>query len=170
MVAEVAVANGCDGIVTHDQRLHRHRGVRTVSVDSAGVPEGDWSEMSTLSLRLPESMHRQLAEMAKREGVSINQLINSAVGESWPPCRRSPISRSERSARPDGASTVRCPRLPISSQTTSTVSISRRRRTRRCNGPRPAVSARCQGHVRRGGIVAADRQGRCADGEGVLSA
>jgi hypothetical protein len=37
--------------------------------------------MSTLSLRLPESVHRQLAELAKREGVSINQLINSAISE-----------------------------------------------------------------------------------------
>lgn len=37
--------------------------------------------MSTLSLRLPESIHRTLAELAKREGISINQLINSAVAE-----------------------------------------------------------------------------------------
>jgi len=37
--------------------------------------------MSTLSLRLPESLHVKLAELAKREGVSINQLINSAVAE-----------------------------------------------------------------------------------------
>jgi predicted transcriptional regulator len=37
--------------------------------------------MSALSLRLPESLHRKLAEVAKREGVSINQLINSAVAE-----------------------------------------------------------------------------------------
>ena len=37
--------------------------------------------MSTLSLRLPESLHRQLGEVAEQEGVSINQLINSAVGE-----------------------------------------------------------------------------------------
>lgn len=37
--------------------------------------------MSTLSLRLPESLHRKLTELAKREGVSINQLINSAVAE-----------------------------------------------------------------------------------------
>lgn len=37
--------------------------------------------MSTLSLRLPESVHRRLAELAKREGVSMNQLINSAVAE-----------------------------------------------------------------------------------------
>lgn len=37
--------------------------------------------MSTLSLRLPESLHRRLAEVAAREGVSINQLISSAVAE-----------------------------------------------------------------------------------------
>jgi hypothetical protein len=37
--------------------------------------------MSTLSLRLPESIHEQLGQLAKREGISINQLINSAVAE-----------------------------------------------------------------------------------------
>jgi hypothetical protein len=37
--------------------------------------------MSTLSLRLPNSLHRQLRELAKREGISINQFISSAVGE-----------------------------------------------------------------------------------------
>jgi hypothetical protein len=37
--------------------------------------------MSALSVRLPESLHRKLAEVAAREGVSINQLITSAVGE-----------------------------------------------------------------------------------------
>jgi len=37
--------------------------------------------MGTLSLRLPESLHRHLAEVAAREGVSINQLISSAVAE-----------------------------------------------------------------------------------------
>jgi predicted transcriptional regulator len=37
--------------------------------------------MSTLSLRLPKSLHRKLAEIAEREGVSINQLISSAVAE-----------------------------------------------------------------------------------------
>jgi predicted DNA-binding ribbon-helix-helix protein len=37
--------------------------------------------MSTLSLRLPESLHLRLAEVAAREGVSINQLISSAVAE-----------------------------------------------------------------------------------------
>jgi len=37
--------------------------------------------MSALSLRLPESIHQQLRELAQKEGVSINQLINSAVAE-----------------------------------------------------------------------------------------
>ncbi len=37
--------------------------------------------MSALSLRLPESIHRHIRDIAKREGVSINQFISSAVSE-----------------------------------------------------------------------------------------
>ena len=37
--------------------------------------------MSALSVRLPTSLHRRLSEVAEREGVSINQLVNSAVAE-----------------------------------------------------------------------------------------
>ena len=37
--------------------------------------------MSALSLRLPASIHRRLGEVAQKEGVSINQLVNSAVAE-----------------------------------------------------------------------------------------
>ena len=37
--------------------------------------------MGALNLRLPESLHRKLSEVAEREGISINQLINSAVAE-----------------------------------------------------------------------------------------
>ncbi len=37
--------------------------------------------MTTLSLRLPESLHRKLSELAEAEGVSINQLISSAAAE-----------------------------------------------------------------------------------------
>ena len=37
--------------------------------------------MSTLSLRLPESLHKQLKALAKQEGISINQFITSAVAE-----------------------------------------------------------------------------------------
>lgn len=37
--------------------------------------------MGALSLRLPESLHRKLGEVAERDGVSINQWISSAVAE-----------------------------------------------------------------------------------------
>jgi hypothetical protein len=37
--------------------------------------------MATLSLRLPDSLHRHLKGLAQREGVSINQLISTAVAE-----------------------------------------------------------------------------------------
>lgn len=37
--------------------------------------------MSTISLRLPESLHRRVRELAKEEHVSINQLISTAVAE-----------------------------------------------------------------------------------------
>ncbi len=37
--------------------------------------------MSALNLRLPNSVHRHVRDVAKREGVSINQFISSAVSE-----------------------------------------------------------------------------------------
>ncbi|WPD21367.1 MAG: DUF6290 family protein [Candidatus Electrothrix aestuarii] len=37
--------------------------------------------MSTLSLRLPNSIHRHIKQIAASEGVSINQFISSAVAE-----------------------------------------------------------------------------------------
>lgn len=37
--------------------------------------------MSTLSLRLPDSLHRAVRELAEKDGISINQFIASAVGE-----------------------------------------------------------------------------------------
>ena len=37
--------------------------------------------MSTLSLRLPDSLHQKLRELAARDDVSINQLIATAVAE-----------------------------------------------------------------------------------------
>lgn len=37
--------------------------------------------MSTISLRLSESLHRQVRELARREGVSINQFISTALAE-----------------------------------------------------------------------------------------
>ena len=37
--------------------------------------------MSTISLRLPESLHKQLRELARREGISINQFAATALAE-----------------------------------------------------------------------------------------
>jgi len=37
--------------------------------------------VSTLSLRLPSSIHQHIREIAKNEGVSINQFVSSAVSE-----------------------------------------------------------------------------------------
>ena len=37
--------------------------------------------MSSLSLRLPESLHQKLRELAERDDISINQFIATAVAE-----------------------------------------------------------------------------------------
>ena len=37
--------------------------------------------MSTISLRLPESLHKSARELAKKEKISINQLIALALAE-----------------------------------------------------------------------------------------
>ena len=37
--------------------------------------------MSTVSVRLPNSIHKQLTGLAEREGVSVDQLITTAVVE-----------------------------------------------------------------------------------------
>ncbi len=46
--------------------------------------------MSTISLRLPESLHRQVRELAKQEDISINQFIATALAE-----KRSALLTSE---------------------------------------------------------------------------
>ena len=37
--------------------------------------------MSVLSLRLPKSMHEQARELAKEEGISLNQFVTLALSE-----------------------------------------------------------------------------------------
>jgi hypothetical protein len=37
--------------------------------------------MSTISLRLADSLHKRVRELAKREGISINQFISTALAE-----------------------------------------------------------------------------------------
>ncbi|HEX3034656.1 MAG TPA: DUF6290 family protein [Thermodesulfobacteriota bacterium] len=37
--------------------------------------------MGTISVRLPDSLHKKVKELAERDNVSINQFINSALAE-----------------------------------------------------------------------------------------
>ena len=37
--------------------------------------------MSAISLRLPASLHKKVRELAKKEGISINQFISTACAE-----------------------------------------------------------------------------------------
>ena len=37
--------------------------------------------MSTLSLRVPDSLHTQIKKLAKQDGTSINQFITTAIAE-----------------------------------------------------------------------------------------
>jgi hypothetical protein len=37
--------------------------------------------MSTMSVRLPDSLHKRVRDLAKREGISINQFIATALAE-----------------------------------------------------------------------------------------
>ena len=37
--------------------------------------------MSTMSVRLPESLHQRARELAQKEGISINQLVATALAE-----------------------------------------------------------------------------------------
>jgi uncharacterized protein (DUF1778 family) len=37
--------------------------------------------MSTISLRLPDSLHKQIRKLAEADGISINQFISTAAAE-----------------------------------------------------------------------------------------
>lgn len=37
--------------------------------------------MSTISLRLPDSLHKRIRELASEDGISINQFISTAAAE-----------------------------------------------------------------------------------------
>lgn len=58
--------------------------------------------MSTISLRLPESLHKQARELAEQESISINQLITLALAEKISALRTAEIL-GERARRGDRA-------------------------------------------------------------------
>ena len=37
--------------------------------------------MTALTIRIPESLHRNIKDLARKEGISVNQFIASAAGE-----------------------------------------------------------------------------------------
>jgi len=59
--------------------------------------------MSTLSLRIPNSLHQELRLLAEQEGVSINQLIASAAAEKLSALRTATYlkERARRGSRKD---------------------------------------------------------------------
>ena len=58
--------------------------------------------MSAMSIRLPESLHRNAREFALREGVSVNQLVATALAEKLAALGAEDYLRS-RAARGDRA-------------------------------------------------------------------
>lgn len=56
--------------------------------------------MTALSVRLPDSLHQQLKELAQQEGVSINQLIVLSVAEKMSALKTEDFFR-ERAAHAD---------------------------------------------------------------------
>ena len=58
--------------------------------------------MSTLSLRLPESLHKQIKELSERKGISLKQFIATAVAEKLSALMTVEYLR-ERAARGDRA-------------------------------------------------------------------
>lgn len=46
-----------------------------------GVSKRERSVMSTVSLRLPHFLHKEVKEISKEEGISINQFIATALAE-----------------------------------------------------------------------------------------
>lgn len=63
-------------------RFHRRRSVRRHSHQPGGFPPASpGGPVSSISLRLPESLHKQARELAEREDISINQLIATALAE-----------------------------------------------------------------------------------------
>ena len=55
--------------------------------------------MSSMSLRLPESLHMKIRELAERDGISINQFIATAVAEKGRRIDDLGLSRGARASR-----------------------------------------------------------------------
>jgi LDH2 family malate/lactate/ureidoglycolate dehydrogenase len=83
LLLEVAVAGGCDTIVTFNIRdfVGSDRFGVAVQTPHAFLTLCGDPSMSALSIRLPNSLHVRVRELAAREGISINQLVATALAE-----------------------------------------------------------------------------------------
>jgi hypothetical protein len=101
--------------------------------------------MSTLSVRIPESFHRALRALARDEGISINQIIASAVGEKLASLKTVDYLR-ERAAR---ASRARFEQVlakagamePIETDRVADEALQPRRRAQRGGHKKPGARA-----------------------------
>ena len=93
--------------------------------------------MSALSLRLPNSLHRHLRELAEREGVSMNQLISSAVGEKLAALMTEDyLARARRGSRKAYETVLR--RVPdVAPEDKDQLSNNRMQRTRPAQAKKP---------------------------------
>jgi hypothetical protein len=64
------------------------------------------ARVNRISLRLPESLHKQARELAKKEDISINQLFATALAEKMAALMTASISPSVPSAATGGSSTA----------------------------------------------------------------
>ena len=94
--------------------------------------------MSTLSVRLPNSLHRHLRELAEREGVSMNQLISAAVGEKLAALMTEDyLARARRGSRKAYEAVLgRVPDVPPEERDKQSDSRMRRTRPARATKPR----------------------------------
>lgn len=76
--------------------------------------------MSTISLRLPDSLHERIRKLAKKDRISINQFAASALAEKSRPLRRKTICPRGRSAPAERNSIVPCLRFRTLSPRTAT--------------------------------------------------
>lgn len=102
--------------------------------------------MSMLSLRLPESLHRKVRELAAKESISINQFITTAVAEKMAALLTEEYLE-ERARRADPAAfdriLARVPDVPPVPGDEREPTISNRQfNKRRAGRPQPASDSR----------------------------
>ena len=83
MVLELAVTSNSKYIITYnkiDFKWASNFGISLITPKELLFELGE-DTMSALSIRLPESLHKKVKEIAHRDKVSINQMITLAVAE-----------------------------------------------------------------------------------------